>query len=439
MKNKSALKHIMILEKRVERWTDKIDNDPDSSLSKARLQVISSLISEIQIIIPVEKLQEYAEFFAVLNNSIKEYIDPEKQGNNIGVICESLRLLNECLSLIQKDMINTDDGRNSENQFTGSKPLVSILIPTYERPDLLTLAIESAINQTYDNIEIIVSDNGPGYDTENVMRDYEAMHDNVHYYHIKGSVDDNWDSCWNHMSEDAEYINFLMDDDLFAPEKIEKMMSYFLEYDNITLVTSYRRNIDIDGRVLPDQDYNESFVKHTALINGESVGAVILHECGNRIGEPTTVLFKRKAAEGRWKGWSGNERYHIADYPLWLRLLEHGDMVYVTEPLSFFRKHEGNGSFDEKTGIRAAINMACEIQTAWNRKVFLSESSDCIDSIVAWFIQFLSLVRICVDHENGDTEYDQLRADLLVVYKEFCRLYIEKNPGEICFEFKDLE
>ena len=52
----------------------------------------------------------------------------------------------------------------------------------------------------------------------------------------------------------GEYINFLMDDDLFHVNKIQKMMQYFLnDLDNeIKLVTSHRQVIDGEGNLLPD-------------------------------------------------------------------------------------------------------------------------------------------------------------------------------------------
>lgn len=53
-----------------------------------------------------------------------------------------------------------------------SYPLVTVLIPTYNRPYFLSMAIESVLAQTYPSIEIFISDNSPNEDTKNMMQQY---------------------------------------------------------------------------------------------------------------------------------------------------------------------------------------------------------------------------------------------------------------------------
>ena len=109
------------------------------------------------------------------------------------------------------------------------EPLVSIVIPTFARPDNLVRAIESVLNQTYKPIEIIVvDDNGRGtlyqVETENVLKPYiykNQVKYLTHEINKNGSAARNTGfrlSC-------GEYINFLDDDDVFAPTKIEKQVA----------------------------------------------------------------------------------------------------------------------------------------------------------------------------------------------------------------------
>ena len=61
-------------------------------------------------------------------------------------------------------------------------PLVSILIPTYNRPHYFKIALESALAQTYPNIEIIVGDDSTNDETEILMRKhYLPSHKNITY------------------------------------------------------------------------------------------------------------------------------------------------------------------------------------------------------------------------------------------------------------------
>lgn len=112
------------------------------------------------------------------------------------------------------------------------KPLVSVIITTFERPDNLQRAIKSVLNQTYDNIEIIVvDDNGLGsiyqQETRKVIREYMdhfPIKYIVHTEHINGSAARNTGL----KNSKGEFIAFLDDDDEFVPNKIELQISKLL-------------------------------------------------------------------------------------------------------------------------------------------------------------------------------------------------------------------
>lgn len=107
-------------------------------------------------------------------------------------------------------------------------PLVSIIIPTYKRPENLKRAINSVLNQTYTPIEIIVvDDNGNGTKwqiyTETLLKDY-IQQNKIKY--ITHEINRNGSAARNtgfHASQ-GEYINFLDDDDVFEPTKIQKQI-----------------------------------------------------------------------------------------------------------------------------------------------------------------------------------------------------------------------
>ena len=121
-----------------------------------------------------------------------------------------------------------------------NEPLVSIIIPTYKRSNMLSRTIESVLNQTYQNIEIIVvddNDKNTTYrkDTEIVMRKYK---DNYKVKYIKHDKNMNGAVARNtgiRVSK-GEYIGFLDDDDIFYKEKIQKQVEYLeknIEYDAV--------------------------------------------------------------------------------------------------------------------------------------------------------------------------------------------------------------
>ena len=104
------------------------------------------------------------------------------------------------------------------------QPLVSILIPTHNRPDYAELALKSALAQTYEEIEIVINDNSDDTLTRERFAPYIERHKNISYLYVPGcSAVDNGKYCYDRSK--GEYVNYLMDDDLFHPEKIRKMMS----------------------------------------------------------------------------------------------------------------------------------------------------------------------------------------------------------------------
>ena len=114
--------------------------------------------------------------------------------------------------------------------------LVSVVIPTYNRPVYLRRCIDSVINQTYKNIEIIVvDDNDPQTEsrreTEQVMAAYAGI-DNITYlkhdHNKNGSAARN--TGWRHSH--GKYITFVDDDDVIEPTKIEKQVDCLERLDS---------------------------------------------------------------------------------------------------------------------------------------------------------------------------------------------------------------
>lgn len=222
-----------------------------------------------------------------------------------------------------------------------SNPLVSILIPTYNRPEYLKLAIQSAISQTYKNIEIIISDDSNNEDSKIMIDTCFPHQTNLFYYknNTPYGPAKNFKRCVDLASGD--YISFLMDDDLYYSHRIEAMMNLFLEYresHNITLVASKRILIDENGDRLPDSHVNIPIIKETSILNGKEFANIMLMNMNNFIGEPTTPIFNKKDIKEAFS--FKNRTYAMtADMITWIQLLSKGNLIYIIEPLSKFRQH----------------------------------------------------------------------------------------------------
>lgn len=130
-----------------------------------------------------------------------------------------------------------------------STPLVSAIIPTYNRAALLREAVESVLAQTYSNIEIVVIDAGSVDDTEEVMRSYG---DRVRYSRRANA---NVNAARNVGIKQARgaYLAFLDNDDLWAPYKIELQVRLMEHFSDLGFVFS---NFQIFHGERPQPDVN---------------------------------------------------------------------------------------------------------------------------------------------------------------------------------------
>ncbi|MFD9628361.1 glycosyltransferase family 2 protein [Peribacillus muralis] len=222
-------------------------------------------------------------------------------------------------------------------------PLVSVVIPAYNRPDTLKIAIDSVLEQTYPNIEIIICDDSSDDRVQNMLDPYLDSTPKIRYFKNERNLFlENWHKCYDLAS--GEYINYLMDDDMFHKEKIAKMVYFFNEFENISLVTSYRQTIDTSGQFLPHIWATVRLYQETRILDGKEFANFLLTRCTNFVGEPTTVLFRKKDLTEPFGVYKGKQYSLINDLATWLSLLSKGKAVYIPEALSYFRLHPDQNS-----------------------------------------------------------------------------------------------
>jgi glycosyltransferase involved in cell wall biosynthesis len=127
-------------------------------------------------------------------------------------------------------------------------PLVSVIIPTYNRGDLVTKAISSVINQTYKNLEILVVDDGSTDNTSEILKKISQNHENLVYLHKPNG---GCASARNKGLENArgDYFSFLDSDDQWEQYAVEKMVDTLLS-KSVDIVYSPSIEIFTNGKQL---------------------------------------------------------------------------------------------------------------------------------------------------------------------------------------------
>ncbi len=125
------------------------------------------------------------------------------------------------------------------------QPLVSVIIPTYNRAALVVQAVQSALNQTYTNMEIIVVNDGSTDNTPEILKEYEGKIKYVYQERSERSKARN--EGFRHST--GSYIAFLDSDDLWLPTKIEKQVEVLNKKADVGLVYVGGQFIDTKGNL----------------------------------------------------------------------------------------------------------------------------------------------------------------------------------------------
>ncbi len=244
-------------------------------------------------------------------------------------------------------------------------PLVSIVIPAYS-PRYFPACIDSALAQTYSNIEIVVCDDSAGTEIEAATR-ARANHRDVRYrrnaVRLRGRG--NFRQCFE--SARGEFVKFLCDDDLLAPTCVASLLDAFRRAPDIALATSHRQRIDEHGKPLDDQPATVPIVRANTTIAGYTLANAMLMAGLNTVGEPSTVLFRKADLLDQapdYFRFNGVQGLGIIDMVIWSALLLKGDAVYLTESLSAFRIHAAQRQHDPAMAQRNIASIR-DLQAAW--------------------------------------------------------------------------
>src|SRR5690606_37985604 len=146
------------------------------------------------------------------------------------------------------------------NPIVKPEPLVSIIIPTYNRAHLIGETLDSVLAQTYTNWECIILDDGSTDNTTEVVQGYLDKDPRFQYHHRPADRPKGANACRNYGFEvsKGEYVNWFDDDDVMFNSKIEVQLNVLLNYkidftiakfsnfrnkENLIDELSYKRNI----------------------------------------------------------------------------------------------------------------------------------------------------------------------------------------------------
>ncbi|HMO80754.1 MAG TPA: glycosyltransferase [Pyrinomonadaceae bacterium] len=207
------------------------------------------------------------------------------------------------------------------------KPLVSAIIPNYNYARYVGEAVESALSQTYPNIEVIVVDDGS---KDNSLKVLEKYRDRVK---IIEQVNSGVCVARNRgVAESAgEYIAFLDADDVWLPAKIERQVEKFASEDVLGLVHVGVTDIDALGKEL---------ATHLDGMEGDVASELMMFESAVILGGGSGVMIPRKVFDK--VGGFDDSLSTSADWDIYFRISSSFPVGFVDEPLLKYRLHGSN-------------------------------------------------------------------------------------------------
>ncbi len=208
--------------------------------------------------------------------------------------------------------------------------MISILLATYNGEKYLNLSIESILNQTFKDFELLIGFNGTTDSSKSIVDSYDDTRIRVFDY----GDDKGKSKTLNKLLTECKYdwVALQDDDDIWLDSKLEKQIKLIHEYDVIGTLISY---INEEGFVIghPNLSTFPDDIKHISLSGTNQVAN-------------TSTIFKKSDAlsiDGWRDGLDG-----IEDFDFWLRLMRDGkNFINIPEQLVHHRLHI-NSNFNTK-------------------------------------------------------------------------------------------
>jgi glycosyltransferase involved in cell wall biosynthesis len=213
-----------------------------------------------------------------------------------------------------------------------TQPKVSVITTTYNRAHYVREAIDSALAQTYPNVEIIVVDDGSTDETQAVLKGYG---DKIsHFYQNNQGL-----SAARNLgikNSSGEYLAFLDDDDIWLPEKLELQVAYMEAHPEVGMVHA-------DMFVLSERS-GDSRPRKREFSRPIPSGYVLPELIQRNFILVCTALVRRSCLDTA--GLFDPELRAAEDYNLWLRIARRFSITYMDRPLAICRLHTTNMTRD---------------------------------------------------------------------------------------------
>lgn len=218
-------------------------------------------------------------------------------------------------------------------------PLVSVIMSSYNYGNYISKAIESALNQTFTDFELIVIDDGSTDGSREIIKRYAGQDSRIKYVFHRSNM-----GITNTLNEGIEiasgkYLAILDSDDLWTMDKLEKQLAILAEDEDLVVWTD-GEIINRDG--LP---VGQRFTGLHRATRRKKTGDIFTEMVKGNFILGSSTIFKKDNLKGmRYKT---NIRY-FPDFTFFIDLAAHYDFHFIDECLTRYRIHGGNTTISRR-------------------------------------------------------------------------------------------
>ena len=232
----------------------------------------------------------------------------------------------------------------ASTRHAGTAPRVSIVIPSYNHERFVARAIESAFAQTYQDFEIVITDDASTDGSVDVLSSYASKDPRIRLFLNRFNYETHAvNHCIQHSSGD--YVAMLSSDDEFFPKKLEKQVDFLDRHPEVAAIFTQARIVDEQGRDFPEPSH---FYCTIFQQPNRSRYEWLRHFFfkGNCLCHPS-VLIRRSAYDtlGLYNPLMGA----LDDLDMWVRVCLHHEIHVLPDTLVNFRVRDGHANVSADT------------------------------------------------------------------------------------------
>jgi glycosyltransferase involved in cell wall biosynthesis len=224
-------------------------------------------------------------------------------------------------------------------------PLISVIVPVYNHEKFIGETIKSVIDQTYQNLEMLIVDDCSTDKSWDIIQEWSKKDSRIKTFRNdqnKGLVEN-----WRFLIDQSkgEYIAFLEGDDVFYSENLEKKVAIFKEYSNLGMVYCNFKIIDENGKVLISDNHKKIKVK--SFKNEIIAPEVFLFSKSAPLSTYSQITIRRNIVTtiGYPRDFGCQEKVFLpSDWDFNFRIATRSYVYALDDTLMGYRRHSNNNS-----------------------------------------------------------------------------------------------